>query len=70
MTFNNKYISGTYTIIDLSWYSPYKNYGDSVICMFCYLAFIWYIFKNLSDVINGTTNGTFNSFNVSKNGKD
>lgn len=53
ITLNSKYLSGTYTIIDLSWYAPYKELGDNVICMFFYLGFIWYVFTHLPNIING-----------------
>ena len=57
MTFNNKYLQGTYKIIDLSFYAAYKEYGDNVICMFVYLGFIWYVFNHLSGIIRGSTFG-------------
>ena len=57
MTFDNKYLCGTYTIIDLSWYAPYKEFGDNVICMFIYLSFIWHIFKHASSIITGQSTG-------------
>lgn len=51
---NNKYIAdGSYTIVDMSWYTPYKEFGDNVICMFFYLFFIWHVFTHLSSTING-----------------
>lgn len=50
---NSKWYSGTLTVIDLSWYDRYRDYGDSVICMFCYLGFLWNIFKRLPDIIQG-----------------
>lgn len=55
MTFDNKYLKGTYTIVDLGWYSPYKQYGDNVICMFAYLGFIWYVFKHATSIISGVS---------------
>lgn len=62
MTFNHNYLSGTYKIIDLSWYTPYKEYGDNIICMFAYLAFIWHMFIKASSIMNGvdTSYGTVN----------
>lgn len=51
---NSKYLTGTYTIIDLSWYAPYKQYGDSVITMFFYLGFIWHVFTKLASIISGS----------------
>lgn len=53
MTFNHEYLSGTYKIVDLSWYAPYKEYGDNIICMFAYLAFIWHLFVKAASIING-----------------
>lgn len=55
---NSKYIAnGTYTIVDMSWYAPYKQYGDNVIAMFFYLAFIWYVFTHLPSIITGAGSG-------------
>lgn len=50
---NSKYYKGTLTIVDLSWYSPYKEMGDNVICIFAYLGFLWRIFIRLPDIIRG-----------------
>lgn len=57
MTFNNQYLTGTYNIIDLRWYAPYKQYGDAVIVCFAYLCFIWRIFTRLSSIIKGVDSG-------------
>lgn len=48
-------MTGTYKIIDLSWYAPYKQFGDSVIAMFFYLGFIWHSFINIGSIISGGT---------------
>lgn len=37
----------------MSWYAPYKELGDNVICMFFYLFFIWHVFTHLPSIING-----------------
>lgn len=37
----------------MSWYEPYKKYGDLVICLFVYCAYIWHIFTNASSIIGG-----------------
>lgn len=50
---NSKYYKGTLTIVDLSWYAPYKEIGDNVICIFAYLGFLWRIFIRLPDIIRG-----------------
>lgn len=41
------------TIIDLSWYTKYKNYGDTIICCFIYAFFFWRIFIKLPNIIGG-----------------
>lgn len=53
MTFNHQYIQGEQCILDLSWYSPYKEFGDNVICAFMYACFMWHVFKNLYNIISG-----------------
>lgn len=50
---NSKWYSGTVTVVDFSWYDNYRDFGDSVICIFCYLGFLWNIFKRLPDIIQG-----------------
>lgn len=59
---NSKYYKGTLTIVDLSWYAPYKEMGDNVICIFAYLGFLWRIFIRLPDIIRGA-GATFYSLN-------
>ena len=49
----NKWFSGQVKVVDLSWYAPYKSYGDNVICIFAYLSFLWNIFIRLPDIIAG-----------------
>ena len=51
--FENKYFSGNVKVIDLSWYAPFKNYGDTVICCFAYAFFFWRIFIKLPSIIDG-----------------
>lgn len=41
-------------VFDLSWYAPYKTYGDLVITGFVYLMFIWRLFVTLPNIINGS----------------
>lgn len=50
---DNKWFTGQVKVMDLSWYAPYKEYGDNIICIFCYLAFLWNIFIRLPDIISG-----------------
>lgn len=40
-------------VIDLSWYAPFKNYGDIVITGFCYVFFIWRLFCRLPNILHG-----------------
>lgn len=58
----SKYYSGSINVVDLSWYAPYKEYGDSIICMFCYLSFLWNIFKRLPDIIQGAGAGSYSVY--------
>lgn len=51
---NSKWYSGKVTVVDFSWYDDYREFGDNVICMFCYLSFLWNIFKRLPDIIQGS----------------
>lgn len=52
---NNKFFAeGDYTILDLSWYAPYKNYGDLVLTGFIYGAFFWNLFIHTGDIIRGS----------------
>lgn len=61
---DNKWgIEGQVKVIDLSFYAPYKTYGDAIICCFAYAFFFWRVFINLSNIINGV-GGTINSNNV------
>lgn len=76
---NHEYLSGKTVVLDLSWYAPYKTYGDTVICLFVYIAFIWHVFKVAPGIISGSSgaNSTFeklkesasngSSFNMTRN---
>lgn len=41
------------TIIDFSFYAPYKTYGDLVLTGFIYISFLWRLFITLPNTING-----------------
>lgn len=45
--------SGDLTVIDLSWYAPFKPWVDLVITGFIYLFFIWRFFSHLPAIISG-----------------
>ena len=42
-----------YSVIDLSWYAPYKSEVDTILSGFMYLGFIWLLFKRLPSIIRG-----------------
>lgn len=51
---STKYTSaGTVSVVDLSWYAPFKSYGDVVITGFVYLFFLWRLFRHVPDLILG-----------------
>lgn len=45
------------TILNLSWYAPFKSYGDLIITGFVYAMYIWHLFIKLPGVISGTSGG-------------
>lgn len=53
MKFDSKYVNGTYRIVDVSWYKPYKPFADTVICGFAYVGFAFHMFIKLSSIIRG-----------------
>lgn len=63
---DSEYYSGDLTVIDLSWYAPYKNYGDVIITAFAYVFFIWRIFKHLPSIISGFDSGSDVISNINK----
>lgn len=50
----SKYYNGKLTIIDMSWYTPFKSYGDLVITGFTYILFTWRLLVHLPNIINAT----------------
>lgn len=46
-------------IIDLSWYAPFKQYGDVVIACFAYAFFAWRLFLNVTGIINGASGAVY-----------
>lgn len=53
-------------VIDLSWYAPFKPYGDVVITGFIYLFFLWRLFALLPNIINGYGNYTEDSIYINE----
>lgn len=50
-------------IIDVSWYSEYKNYGDKIITAICWGFFLWRMFIRLPDIISGSGGSIMASYN-------
>ena len=46
-------------IVDLSWYAPFKQYGDVVVAGFAYAFFAWRLFLNVSGIINGASGAVY-----------
>lgn len=40
-------------IIDMSWYKPYKSYGDVVLTVLIYVFFLWRLYIKLPNIISG-----------------
>ena len=59
----NKWYNGQVIVMDLNWYAPYKNYGDTIIAGFIYVFFLWRIFINLPNIISGGA-GTVNDVTI------
>ena len=47
----------TALVLDLSWYTRYKDTVDKLIIAFCYLSFIFLVFKRIPEIISG--NGAY-----------
>lgn len=41
-------------ILDLSWYVPFKKYGDMILTGFIYAFFIWRIYISIPSIISGS----------------
>lgn len=69
----NKWYSGNVITFDLSWYAPYKQYGDLVISAFIYVFFLWRTFIKLPGIISGTAGDVTElhdiSLNIKKGGR-
>lgn len=49
-------------VIDMTWYTPFKAYGDLILTGFIYFAFVWRIFIRLSAIITGQAGVVVNDF--------
>lgn len=59
----SKYYNGKLTIIDMSWYKPFKPYGDIVITGFAYILFIWRLFVSAPNIVNGVGVQSIDNYN-------
>ncbi len=64
LNIDSKFYKGELTIVDLSWYTPFKPYGDIVITGFAYVLFFWRLLNHIVSIVNGVSNSTsdINSF--------
>lgn len=68
---STKYTSNTdVKVIDMSWYVPFKHYGDIIITGFSYAFFLWRLYVHAPSIISGVN--TFNDITSGddKGGKD
>ena len=65
LNISSKWFGGAVTLLDLSWYAPYKEMGDNIICIFAYLGFLWNIFIRLPDIIQGAGASSYSGNMVS-----
>lgn len=42
-------------VLDMSWYEPYKSYGDTIFSGFLWLGFGWLLYKRTPGIINGVS---------------
>ena len=53
------------SIIDLSWYAPYKDQVDGLLSGFLWLGFVWLLIKRLPGIIHGAEMVTEDSYKIS-----
>lgn len=53
----SEYFEGEVTVFDLSWYSPFKAYGDMVFTGFAYVLFFWRLYKSIPNILSGISSG-------------
>ena len=49
----SKWYTGEVVLFDLSWYVPFKAYGDLVFTGFAYVLFVFRMWKSIPSIING-----------------
>lgn len=55
---------GEIEILNLSWYAPFKSYGDLIITGFAYALFIWKLFIAIPGIINGFPGSSGESYTM------
>ena len=50
---DSKYFQGNLTYLDLSWYEPFKPYGDLIITGFIYIFYLLRLFAHIPNIIHG-----------------
>ena len=56
---------GDFVVLDLSWYAPFKAYGDLVLTGFIYIFFIWRMFISAPNIIQGVAGVVQSDYMVS-----
>ena len=41
-------------IIDLTWYQPFKSYGDTILTGFIYIIYLWRLFIHIPNIVHGS----------------
>lgn len=65
---NNRTGINEITVIDLSWYAPYKPYADTIITALIYLFFSWRVYSGLPNIISGVSHVTDSVVQISNSG--
>lgn len=50
---DSEYYSGEVILFNLSWYAPFKAYGDLVFTGFAYVLFVWRLWKSIPSILAG-----------------
>lgn len=64
-----KYTSAGTVTLDMSFYKPYKSYGDLVLTGFIYLFFLWRLFIRLPSIIRGDSGYIVDVEKIQRGGK-
>ena len=71
LTYNvdSKYYSGNLSIVNLSWYTPFKPYGDIILTAFIYIFFVWRVFIHTPNIIHGLGGDAESSIKFTRRGE-